>query len=229
MENTDLSVHTIASQERVSAAYIYRLLRLPSLAPDMVSAIINGKNPPQLTAKKLMRLTTRYRPTGSNKGNYSASKSTEVVTTIQLDFASSGTRSQFLPIDSTKKVNPKCRPGAFLVRDGEDPAQKLLCRLSLGRIGVECAGFRGKTVHVKIRNTILYQYVRRWLCCEAAAKESPLLKFPNPRENTGNLRDMPPPRRPDPLEYEVSLDEFPAMGTGNFLMRTGKYIALAAN
>jgi len=31
-------------------------LRLPSLAPDITTAIINGKNPPQLTAKKLMRL-----------------------------------------------------------------------------------------------------------------------------------------------------------------------------
>ena len=59
MQNTDLSVHAIASQERVSAAYVYRLLRLPSLAPDIITAIINGKNPPQLTAKKLMRLTTQ--------------------------------------------------------------------------------------------------------------------------------------------------------------------------
>ena len=36
--------------------YLSRLLRLPSLAPDITTAIINGKNPPQLTAKKLMRL-----------------------------------------------------------------------------------------------------------------------------------------------------------------------------
>ena len=59
MQNTELSVPAIASQERVSAAYIYRLLRLPSLAPDIITAIVNGKNPPQLTAKKLMRLTTQ--------------------------------------------------------------------------------------------------------------------------------------------------------------------------
>jgi site-specific DNA recombinase len=56
-QNTDLTVHVIASQERVSANYVYRLLRLPTLAPDIISAIVNGKNPPQLTAKKLMRLT----------------------------------------------------------------------------------------------------------------------------------------------------------------------------
>jgi site-specific DNA recombinase len=56
-QNTDLTVYVIASQERVSANYVYRLLRLPTLAPDIISAIVNGKNPPQLTAKKLMRLT----------------------------------------------------------------------------------------------------------------------------------------------------------------------------
>ena len=57
MQNTDLTVHVIASQERVSANYVYRLLRLPTLSPDIITAIVNGKNPPQLTAKKLMRLT----------------------------------------------------------------------------------------------------------------------------------------------------------------------------
>jgi site-specific DNA recombinase len=57
MQNTDLTVHVIASQERVSANYVYRLLRLPTLAPDIITAIVNGKNPPQLTAKKLMQLT----------------------------------------------------------------------------------------------------------------------------------------------------------------------------
>jgi len=57
MQNSDLTVHVIASQERVSEGYLSRLLRLPSLAPDIITAIINGKNPHQLTAKKLMRLT----------------------------------------------------------------------------------------------------------------------------------------------------------------------------
>jgi site-specific DNA recombinase len=57
VQNTDLTVHIIAHQERVSANYVYRLLRLPCLAPDIITAIVNGKNPPQLTAKKLMRLT----------------------------------------------------------------------------------------------------------------------------------------------------------------------------
>jgi hypothetical protein len=56
MQSTDLPLHAIANQERVTPGYISRLLRLPLLAPDIVTAIVNGKNPPQLTAKKLMRL-----------------------------------------------------------------------------------------------------------------------------------------------------------------------------
>jgi hypothetical protein len=35
------------------------LLRLPWLAPDITTAIVNGRKPPQLTAQTLMRLTSR--------------------------------------------------------------------------------------------------------------------------------------------------------------------------
>jgi hypothetical protein len=35
----------------------YALLRLPWLAPDVTTAIVNGQQPLQLNAKKLMRLT----------------------------------------------------------------------------------------------------------------------------------------------------------------------------
>jgi site-specific DNA recombinase len=59
VQNTGLSVHDIAREERVTAAYIYVLLRLPWLAPDITTAIVNGQQPPQLNAKKLMRLTAR--------------------------------------------------------------------------------------------------------------------------------------------------------------------------
>ena len=58
-QDTKLSVHDIARQERVSAAYVYALLRLPWLAPDVTSAIVNGRQPLQLNAKKLMRLTAQ--------------------------------------------------------------------------------------------------------------------------------------------------------------------------
>jgi DNA invertase Pin-like site-specific DNA recombinase len=57
IQHPKLSVHDIAREEQVSAAYLYTLLRLPWLAPDITTAIINGRKPPQLSAQKLMRLT----------------------------------------------------------------------------------------------------------------------------------------------------------------------------
>ena len=56
IQKSELTLHAIASQEHVTPGYVSRLLRLSSLAPDIITAIVNGKNPPQLTAKKLMRL-----------------------------------------------------------------------------------------------------------------------------------------------------------------------------
>jgi site-specific DNA recombinase len=56
LQNSELTLHAIASQHHITPGYVSRLLRLPSLAPDIITAIVNGKNPPQLTAKKLMRL-----------------------------------------------------------------------------------------------------------------------------------------------------------------------------
>jgi site-specific DNA recombinase len=59
IQNTELTVHDVARQERVSAAYIYTLLRLPWLAPAITTDIVNGRQPPQLKAMRLMRLTAR--------------------------------------------------------------------------------------------------------------------------------------------------------------------------
>ena len=56
MQKGGLTLHAIASQEHVTPGYVSRLLRLSSLAPDIITAIVNGKNPTQLTAKTLMRL-----------------------------------------------------------------------------------------------------------------------------------------------------------------------------
>src|SRR5262249_8087447 len=58
-QNTALPVHDIAREERVTAAYIYMLLRLPWLAPDITTAIVNGRQPQQLCAKTLMRKASR--------------------------------------------------------------------------------------------------------------------------------------------------------------------------
>jgi DNA invertase Pin-like site-specific DNA recombinase len=59
MEDPDLTVPAIASQERLTIGYLSRLLRLPSLAPDIVTAIINGKQPSELSAKRLTRLALK--------------------------------------------------------------------------------------------------------------------------------------------------------------------------
>ena len=59
VQNPALTVRDVARAEGVSSAYVYCLLRPPWLAPDIAAAIVNGRNPPQLTAKKLMRLTGR--------------------------------------------------------------------------------------------------------------------------------------------------------------------------
>lgn len=56
-EDPTLTVHDIASEERVGAPYIYILLRLAWLAPDIVTAIISGRQPLGLNAMRLMRLT----------------------------------------------------------------------------------------------------------------------------------------------------------------------------
>jgi hypothetical protein len=58
-QNTELTVHDVARQERVTAAYIYTLLRLPWLAPDITTAIVNGRQPHHLNAKKLMSNASR--------------------------------------------------------------------------------------------------------------------------------------------------------------------------
>jgi len=50
-----LSLKEIAADEGwISSSYVTRLLRLAFLAPDIVTAILNGRHPPQLTANRLM-------------------------------------------------------------------------------------------------------------------------------------------------------------------------------
>jgi site-specific DNA recombinase len=58
-QNTQLTVHDIAREERITAAYIYTLLRLPWLAPYITTAIVNGRQPHQLNAMTLMRKASR--------------------------------------------------------------------------------------------------------------------------------------------------------------------------
>ena len=61
-QNPKLTVHDVARDERVSAAYLYTLLRLPWLAPDITTAIVNGEQPRHLNAMTLMRRASRLPP-----------------------------------------------------------------------------------------------------------------------------------------------------------------------
>ena len=54
LEEPSLPLKEIAAEEGISSSYVTRLLRLAFLAPDIVTAIINGRHPPQLTANRLM-------------------------------------------------------------------------------------------------------------------------------------------------------------------------------
>jgi site-specific DNA recombinase len=54
LEEPSLPLKQIAADEGISSSYVTRLLRLAFLAPEIVTAILNGKHPPQLTANRLM-------------------------------------------------------------------------------------------------------------------------------------------------------------------------------
>ena len=57
MQSPVLTLPQIAAAEQVSASYVTGLLRLRYLAPDIVTAIVEGRQPAALTATTLMRDT----------------------------------------------------------------------------------------------------------------------------------------------------------------------------
>ena len=54
LADRSLTFEDIAKSEGVAPSYATRLFRLTILAPDIVSAILSGKHPPELTARRLM-------------------------------------------------------------------------------------------------------------------------------------------------------------------------------
>ncbi len=54
LADRSLTLEEIAKEEKMVASYATRLLRLTLLAPSIVGAILNGSQPPELTARKLM-------------------------------------------------------------------------------------------------------------------------------------------------------------------------------
>ena len=56
-QDSQLTLTSIAKAEDVSPSYVTRLLRLSYLAPDIVAAIVDGRQPLELTAHRLMGQT----------------------------------------------------------------------------------------------------------------------------------------------------------------------------
>ena len=54
LADKSLTLDEIGKSENMVPSYATRLFRLTLLAPDIVSAILSGKHPPELTARKLM-------------------------------------------------------------------------------------------------------------------------------------------------------------------------------
>ena len=54
LQDPSLTLKEIASRGGGRDPYVSRLVRLAFLAPDIVTAILNGRHPPQLTANRLM-------------------------------------------------------------------------------------------------------------------------------------------------------------------------------
>ncbi len=49
------TIKALAQREGLARSYVMRLLRLSFLAPDLIEAILNGRQPPALTLEPLRR------------------------------------------------------------------------------------------------------------------------------------------------------------------------------
>jgi hypothetical protein len=61
---TFATVEEIAAAEKINASYVGRVLRLTLLAPDIVEAILDGRQPADLTLAALMQ---RFPPIGTRR------------------------------------------------------------------------------------------------------------------------------------------------------------------
>ena len=55
MEEKHLSVTELARRENIDRGYMGQIIRLTTLAPDIIMAIINGTQPKLLNLRKLLR------------------------------------------------------------------------------------------------------------------------------------------------------------------------------
>ncbi len=55
LKNPKLTTYVLAEKERISPSYVSKLLRLNLVAPDIVKAIVEGKQPRDLMLQDLMK------------------------------------------------------------------------------------------------------------------------------------------------------------------------------
>jgi len=55
LKNSKLTTYTLAEKENVTPSYVSKLLRLNLVAPDIIKAIVDGKQPRDLMLQDLMK------------------------------------------------------------------------------------------------------------------------------------------------------------------------------
>ena len=151
MQDPDLTVPAIASQERLTIGYLSRLLRLPSLAPDIVTAIINGKHPPELSAKRLMRLALKLPTDWAEQRKLLGFQGR--IRRVRL-----ASRAMLPVRRRPKMLTPKCPPRDFRVSARENSTKNRLYRFKSNPRGRKIAGFREEfDLLAKDMKILLYQ------------------------------------------------------------------------
>lgn len=99
VDDADQTITQLAEPERLTASYLTRLLQLANLAPEVIAAILDGRQPVELTASNLMadtRLPSTGRDSGRRLGSSSgladgvATQSTCPIASCRRDIAANG-------------------------------------------------------------------------------------------------------------------------------------------
>jgi hypothetical protein len=135
----------------------------PRWRPDIITAIINGKNPPQLAAKKLMRLTPQIPVDWTEHGSRLAFNISRRFSC--QPFARSGASSVARPpsTDTPHRSEPPKASRDFLGGDGLESALSCLCDIWPRSKRRKKRGFFNKSDLPKLLKQLLYRLLRSWL------------------------------------------------------------------
>jgi hypothetical protein len=126
-------------------------------------------------------------------------------------------------------LTPKRRPRDFRVPARPNSPKKCLCGLKPNLRGRNQAGIREEFGGLARAGKYCYINDLGWLCWEAAANESPFLKFPDRRENTGNSLETPLAACTNQLKHETFWTNSLQSEQGIFHCKQGKTSRLTAN